>query len=207
MTSRNLTPPTDRKDMTSLIHHQADAPCLSGECADDSAESVMAFLMRLYACYLQWYARSRGMEHMLPDVFDTNCHDAAMSKTRLYCTVPHEFHVPPRKALSGTANLRVKSVRVPGTNRTEHFVLYPGARRELSLRKGRPISPMRWFDAPQAGCVSNSYKDARTPAVLTLQSAALADYTMCATVRAGNTSRPLSRLYQAEISYLDRTPP
>lgn len=118
----------------------------------------MAVLFRLYACYLDWYARSRGFDSHMPEgfqgafphVFKNTRSSAASLKRRLFCTVAHEVHVAARKVTlggpSGLVGLKVQSVRVPGTNRTEHFVLYPGARREQSLRTRKAVFTVRFMN-------------------------------------------------------------
>ena len=150
MTSRSY-PPTDRKDGHPVIAgDQRQDACVTVDKVGSEMDGIMAVLFRLYACYLEWYARSRGVNcdiiDEFPQVFLAADQNRAPLKLRLFCTVPHEFHVAPRPDVPSATNLRIKSVRVPGTTRTQHFVLYPGARRDVTARKGLRVFTTRFIE-------------------------------------------------------------
>lgn len=217
MPPSSANPLKDRKDVAAFAHlgqsptdMDADMyqdPCLQGgqrgergsATSETHIDGLMDILFRLYACYLSWYARSRGCEIDMPVCFNRVDIIAASSKARLFLTVPHEFRIAPHSVAPGSTSLEIKSVRVPGTTRTEHFVLYPGARREQCLRQDRPVPQFRWFGRLLVGATPYVRRGAKIPARVMLRVGALSAFMLCV----HNLMNPR----EAETRYLDRAPP
>lgn len=138
MTPLPIQPLTDRKDLETLISHQADTPCLR---AGYEADSVMAFLMQLYAYICAAFNEDSELTRDSVQSLQggTSALKAHLMSTGRYQVV---VYVTDFRARPHALRLRQRPAIYRGASMGTWIILWPGAERDTYFKTGRVISAL-----------------------------------------------------------------